>query len=71
MLLQIRDYIRKAKVVSNQQLAREFQIDIQALQPMLQLWLAKGVIQRCEDKGNCKSSCFKCRTVALEYYQSL
>ncbi|KTD58521.1 FeoC like transcriptional regulator [Legionella sainthelensi] len=69
MLLQIRDYIRRKGVVSTQQLIREFHLDFQALQPMLNLWIGKGVIRRCEAKEQCKSSCFKCRAQEPEYYQ--
>lgn len=60
MLLQLRDYIRQQKVVSDQQIAREFRLDLLALQPMLDVWLRKGVISTCEDKAACKTSCFKC-----------
>lgn len=68
MLLQIRNYIRTQKIVSTQQLTREFRLDISALQPMLALWEQKGVIQKCTQSAGCASSCFKCRTPP-EYYQ--
>jgi hypothetical protein len=68
MLLQIRDYIRREHVVSNQQLAREFHVDLAALQPMLDVWLRKGVISLCQQNSACKSACFKCRTPPV-YYQ--
>lgn len=68
MLLQIRNYIRRERVVSSQQLSREFQIDLAALQPMLDVWINKGVISKCRQESQCKSSCFKCRTPP-EYYQ--
>ncbi|KTC91896.1 FeoC-like transcriptional regulator [Legionella cincinnatiensis] len=71
MLLQIRDYIRRKGVVSTQQLIREFHLDFQALQPMLNLWMGKGVIGKCQEKVQCNSTCFKCRPQELEYYQYL
>lgn len=67
MLLQIRDYVRREQVVSNQQLAREFQVDISALQPMLDVWVHKGVISTCEQESACKSRCFKCRVPPVYY----
>nr|WP_238400387.1 FeoC-like transcriptional regulator [Legionella bononiensis] len=70
VLLQIRDYICREGVVSTQQLTREFHLDLPALQPMLDLWLSKGAIRKCQEKGSCQSACFKCRTPP-EYYQSL
>ena len=69
MLLQIRDYIRRAGIVSTQQLTREFHLEIQALQPMLDLWINKGVIRKCQEKTNCQSACFKCHIHFPEYYQ--
>ena len=70
MLLQIRDYILREQVVSTQQLTREFHIDLPALQPMLDLWVKKGTIKKCQEKANCQSSCFKCRVQTTEYYQT-
>jgi hypothetical protein len=71
MLLQIHDYIYREGVVSTQQLTREFHLDITALQPMLELWMRKGVIGKVQDKANCQSTCFKCRNQPPEYYQYL
>lgn len=68
MLLQIHDYIRRQGLVSNQQLSRQFGIDSFALQPMLDLWVAKGAIRPCSQRSSCQSKCFKCRTPA-EYYE--
>jgi len=69
MLLQIREFIQREQVVSTQQLAREFHIDEQALQPMLAIWVAKGVIEKCHEKAACQSSCFRCKTNAPVFYQ--
>ncbi|MBA3536798.1 MAG: hypothetical protein H0T84_09340 [Tatlockia sp.] len=69
MLLQIRDYLRRERVASNQQIAREFRLDLQALQPMLELWLRKGLIVNCQEQSACQSHCFKCQTQPPVYYQ--
>ena len=69
MLLQIRDYIQQKQVVSTQQLAREFRLDEQALQPMLKVWISKGVIRPCEEKSTCQSSCFRCTIKTPVFYQ--
>jgi hypothetical protein len=68
MLLQIREYIKREEVVSTQQLSREFHLDSAALQPMLEVWLRKGVIRQCTENTRCKSACFKCQS-PTEYYQ--
>lgn len=69
MLLQIRDYIHREQVVSTQQLAREFHIEEQALQPMLDIWVRHGVIRPCHEKTTCQSSCFRCSSTAPSFYQ--
>lgn len=70
MLLQIRDYICRQDMVSLQQLAREFYMDEKAIQPMLDLWVKKGVIQAVENEGDCKTKCSKCGPKAVTtYYQ--
>ena len=69
MLLQIRDFMHREQVVSTQQLAREFHVDEMALQPMLDIWIRRGVIRQCQGKVACKSSCFRCSTNAPVYYQ--
>lgn len=69
MLLQIRNYIKRQGVVSTQQLARQFRIDEQALFPMLDIWVNKGVIRPCVQKSVCQTSCFRCKINAPVYYE--
>lgn len=70
MLLKIRDFIQREQVASTQQLSREFHIDEQALQPMLDIWVRKGVIVPCQEKAGCQSVCAGCNTRALVFYSS-
>ena len=69
MLLQIRDFIQREHVASTQQLSREFHVDEHALQPMLDIWLRRGVIRQCLEKTTCQSSCFRCSTKAPVFYE--
>ena len=68
MLLQIRDFIHREQTVSTQQLAREFHLDEQALQPMLDLWVKKDVIRAHQETKACQGGCFRCNTTAPMYY---
>ena len=70
MLLQLRDYIQRERVVSVQQLTREFHVDESALQPMLDLWMRKGIILPHQDKKACQSPCSRCSTSAVVFYVS-
>ena len=68
MLLQIRDYIRRQQVVSSQQLCRTFHMDETALEPIIKLWMQKGVIRLCLAQKNCQTRCFGCKDKP-QYYE--
>lgn len=69
MLLQIRKFISQQGFVSLKQLTRAFHIDEHALEPMLMIWIKKGVIAPYEPNMNCKGSCQRCKTEIPVYYQ--
>ena len=71
MLLQIRDFIQREAVASTQQMAREFQVDEQALLPMLDIWVRKGAIEQCQENTGCKSACTRCKTNGPVFYRTL
>ena len=69
MLLQLRDYIQRERVVSIQQLMREFHMDESALLPMLSLWVKKGTIEQLQDTRGCQSACSQCKSSTVVFYQ--
>ncbi len=70
MLLKICEFMWREKIASNQQIARALQIDLQALQPMLDIWLRKGILINYQDNSPCRrSSCLKCDKQATVYYK--
>lgn len=69
MLLQVRDTIRQARMMSVQQLARHLGIDESTLQPMLDLWVKKGVIKLYTDASECNRSCGGCHSGRNVLYQ--
>lgn len=74
MLLQLREYLAKEQYVSLEQLAREFKIDATALIPMLDVWVARGVIQVEEQVKKhvlCATACGGCGGDAPKYYRYL
>ena len=70
MLLAVRNFIQTYGVVSSEQLSREFQIPAEALDPMLEIWIAKGVVQKLASK-HCGSSCQTCRPRSIAYYEAI
>ena len=69
MLLQIREFMAREQTASITQLARYFQIDEQALQPMLDIWIRKKIIIISGQSKNCHNPCYKCPTNAQRRYQ--
>lgn len=71
MLLAIRSYIKQEKIVGQTQIARYFQVDQQALQPMLDILIRKKVIQVVDGLDGCQKSCQSCPVNLEKYYQIL
>ena len=69
MLFQLLETIKREKIVSVEHLTRTFQISLTALEPMLERWIKRGVIQRCQPSLKCASACMQCNTKNLVYYQ--
>jgi hypothetical protein len=73
MLLQLREFLRREKIASNQQIARAFHIDLNALEPMLEIWLRKGVLAYAQKavQTSCanRGACAGCRTPSVIYYR--
>lgn len=70
MLLQLHKFIQQERVVSLQQLAREFQIDELALMPMLHYLVQKGMVYSSERKKHCQSLCQQCSPAKVVFYMS-
>lgn len=71
MLVQIRDYLSQQKIASNQQIAREFGLSLDALEPMLTCWIRKKIIEVYEGQKSCLKACFRCKGSNIVYYQFL
>lgn len=68
MLCKLRDYIKKCRTASMTQLAREFHTDAQALEPMLDIWVKKGVLSIHHHPLACGKLCNKCDVNDNTYY---
>jgi hypothetical protein len=69
MLLQICEFMQREKIASNQQIARAFQLDIAALEPMLAMCLRKGMLSYAAAPSSCQQRCTKCQLQSVVYYQ--
>lgn len=68
MLYQLRSYIKKYRSVSITQISREFMLDVQALKPMLEIWVKRGEINIYNHPLACKSTCGTCNVSDVVYY---
>lgn len=59
MLMRLRDYVKKQGRVSLTQISREFQIDEEALIPMMEFWTRKKLMTVTQGQVDCKG-CRKC-----------
>ncbi|MCX7091204.1 MAG: FeoC-like transcriptional regulator [Legionellales bacterium] len=69
MLSAIRNFIQIHRVVSVEQLSREFCIATEALGPMLEIWVNKGYIRKSNQKENCGTGCRSCYVQRVVYYE--
>lgn len=68
MLLQIHHFMKREKIASNQQLARELGIDVLTLEPMLAILIKKNWIAVCQaPSAGCQQRCFKCQVPPVYY----
>lgn len=70
MLIQILNYLKREKIATDQQLAREFNLDLSALAPMLDLWVRRGAVICCQEQQSCQQGCVKsCQKQRPVYYR--
>ena len=69
MLLKLRNYLSKEKVVNLQQMAREFRMDESALEPMLAWWVRQGLIRAHQAEKSCRGACQGCQPNAIAVYE--
>ncbi len=69
MLLAIRNYMQHNRVVSVEQLSREFRIAAEALEPIMAIWINKALIRKLSQKEGCGTSCRGCQPTPIAYYE--
>lgn len=69
MLSIIRNFIQVQRVVSMEQLSREFSIAVEALEPILEFWVNRGVIRKANQQKDCGSGCRTCHSKQITYYE--
>ncbi len=70
ILLDIKKYIIDHKRVSMQQLSKSFNMDADALRPILQVCMRKGQVRLCSKLDGC-AKCNRCSPLMTEIYESV
>ena len=70
-LIQLKQYLRGRKVTPLQDMVLHFKVDIAAVRPLLEVWMAKGKVRNIKGvAANC-GGCCKCDAAAIELYEWL
>lgn len=70
MLLEIKTYLSRRRMASLHELAAHLRLDNEATREMLQHWLRKGRVRRCElGCSSCGSGCGGCSSAVTEFYE--
>ncbi|MBJ7220632.1 MULTISPECIES: FeoC-like transcriptional regulator [unclassified Brenneria] len=69
-LIELRDYVRRQKRASLQEISSAFHTEPGVIEGMLEVWVQKGKIRlhRAEDGGKC-GSCCSCDKSLSQYYE--
>jgi putative ferrous iron transport protein C len=70
-LLEIKNYLMRVKIASLSSLSTYFNCDSELLRNMLNHWIRKGCVRRCQKTPACGSQCHQCPVQATELYEWL
>ena len=68
-LIEIKQFMEKAKVTSLFNLAAHFNAEPELLRSMLAIWQSKGCIRQPQKSPGCGSKCSKCDPLLTEIYE--
>ncbi len=68
-LLAVKAHLVKTKIASLQTLCLLFKTDTEAMRCMLQHFIRKGQLKKCQRTDACGQACFKCPTAQTELYE--
>ena len=69
ILTEIRDYLKVKKQAPLRDMALEFNIEQDALRPILEQWVNKGKITKLPQGTTCGGGCHSCEPEVIELYQ--
>ena len=68
-LIQLKKYIQSRTIVPLQDMALHFQVEVETVRPLLDVWISKGKVRKLQQTtGVCKGCC-KCDPATVEVYE--
>ncbi len=68
-LIEVKQYLRARKIVSLQDMALHFKVDIETVRPLLEVWMGKGTIRKHAGTASKCKECCACGAAAMEIYE--
>ena len=69
MIIAIKAFLAQHELVNVQQLAKAFDTSSSTLEPILERFVAKGMIRRYQPCQNCQLACQNCSSTNNPWYQ--
>lgn len=70
-LLEIKNYLMRVRIASLSSLCTYFNCDSELLRNMLNHWIRKGCVRRCQKTPACGTKCAQCPVQVTELYEWL
>ena len=68
-LIQLKHYLRTRKITPIQDAAHHFQVEVETIRPLLQVWINKGKVRRRQETTAACKGCCKCDPATIELYE--
>lgn len=68
-LIHLKHYLRNRKITPIQDAAHYFQVDVETVRPLLQVWINKGKVRRQPGTTVACKGCCKCDPATIELYE--
>ena len=69
ILTQVRDYLKLHGQAPLRDMALAFNMDQQALKPMIDHWITKGKVEKLPEGTGCQGGCTACAPDTVEIYR--
>jgi len=68
-LIQLKHYLRERNITPLQDAAYYFNVDVETIRPLLNIWVAKGKVRKRSEIGGACKGCCKCDPATVETYE--